>query len=47
MWCICEPAGMIATVAPFVAGLDLFFCGAHFIGANVTPLVGRRPRACR
>jgi phosphate:Na+ symporter len=36
---------MIATVAPFLAGLGLFFCGVHFIAANITPLVGRRLRA--
>lgn len=36
---------MIATIAPLVAGLGLFFCGVHFIAANVTPLVGRRLRA--
>jgi phosphate:Na+ symporter len=36
---------MIATVAPFVAGLGLFFCGVHFIAANITPLVGPRLRA--
>lgn len=36
---------MIATIAPFVAGLGLFFCGVHFIAANVTQLVGRRLRA--
>jgi phosphate:Na+ symporter len=36
---------MIATVAPFLAGLGLFFCGVNFIAANITPLVGRRLRA--
>ncbi len=36
---------MIGTIAPFLAGLGLFFCGVHFIAANVTPLVGRRLRA--
>ena len=35
---------MIATIAPFLAGLGLFFCGVNFIAANVTPLVGRRLR---
>src|SRR5579871_1140138 len=35
---------MIETIAPFLAGLGLFFCGVHFIAANVTPLVGRRLR---
>jgi phosphate:Na+ symporter len=34
-----------ATIAPFMAGLGLFFCGVHFIAANVTPLAGRRFRA--
>jgi len=24
---------MIATIAPFLAGLGLFFCGVHFIAA--------------
>jgi phosphate:Na+ symporter len=36
---------MIATIAPFFAGLGLLFCGVHFIAANITPLVGRRFRA--
>jgi phosphate:Na+ symporter len=36
---------MIATVAPFLAGHGLFFCGVNFIAANITPLVGRRLRA--
>lgn len=31
-------------LAPFAAGLGLFFCGAHFLSANLTPLAGRRFR---
>ena len=36
---------MIVTIAPFLAGLGLFFCGVHFIAVNITPLAGRRFRA--
>src|SRR6202035_2587965 len=36
---------MFATIAPFLAGLGLFFCGVHFIAVNITPLAGRRFRA--
>jgi phosphate:Na+ symporter len=36
---------MIATFAPFLAGLGLFFCGVHFISVNITPLAGRRFRS--
>ncbi len=35
---------MISALAPFLAGLGLFFTGVHFIAANLTPLVGRRFR---
>jgi phosphate:Na+ symporter len=31
-------------VAPLLAALGLFFCGVHFISANLTPLAGRRFR---
>ncbi len=31
-------------MAPFLAGLGLFFCGVHFLSANLTPLAGRRFR---
>ena len=34
----------LATIAPFLAGLGLFFCGVHFIAVNITPLAGRRFR---
>ena len=36
---------MIAGIAPFLAGLGLFFCGIHFIAANLTSLAGRKARA--
>jgi phosphate:Na+ symporter len=36
---------MLDTLAPFVAGLGLFFCGVRFIASNLTPLVGRSLRA--
>ena len=36
---------MLDTLAPFVAGLGLFFCGVRLIAANLTPLVGRSLRA--
>lgn len=32
-------------IAPFLAGLGLFFVGIHFISANLVPLAGRRFRA--
>jgi phosphate:Na+ symporter len=35
---------VISALAPFLAGLGLFFTGVHFIAANLTPLVGRRFR---
>jgi phosphate:Na+ symporter len=35
---------MIVTIAPFLGGLGLFFCGVHFIAVNITPLAGRRFR---
>jgi phosphate:Na+ symporter len=35
---------VISTLAPFLAGLGLFFSGVHFISANLTPLAGRRFR---
>jgi len=35
---------VIAALAPFLAGLGLFFTGVHFIAENLTPLVGRRFR---
>jgi phosphate:Na+ symporter len=31
-------------IAPFIAGLGLFFCGVHFVSSNLVPLVGRRFR---
>jgi phosphate:Na+ symporter len=31
-------------IAPFLTGLGLFFCGVHFIAANLVPLAGRRFR---
>jgi phosphate:Na+ symporter len=31
-------------LAPFVAGLGLYFCGVHFLSINLTPLAGRRFR---
>jgi phosphate:Na+ symporter len=31
-------------LAPFVAGLGLYFCGVHFLSTNLTPLAGRRFR---
>ena len=36
---------MIAGIAPFLAGLGLFFCGIHLIAANLTSLAGRKARA--
>src|SRR5215510_9662290 len=35
---------MIATIAPLLAGLGLFFCGVHFVSANLTSLAGPRFR---
>jgi phosphate:Na+ symporter len=35
---------VIATIAPLLAGLGLFFSGVHFISANLTPLAGKRFR---
>jgi phosphate:Na+ symporter len=35
---------LIDILAPFVAGLGLFFCGVRLIAANLTPLVGRSLR---
>src|SRR5262245_9979034 len=35
---------MIATIAPLLAGLGLFFCGVHFVSANLTQLAGQRFR---
>jgi len=35
---------VIAALAPFLAGLGLFFSGVHFIASNLTPLVGRKFR---
>jgi phosphate:Na+ symporter len=35
---------VIATIAPLLAGLGLFFSGVHFVSANLTPLAGRRFR---
>lgn len=35
----------LTTIAPFLAGLGLFFCGVHFIAVNITPLAGRRFRS--
>lgn len=32
------------TIAPFIAGLGLFFCGVHFVSSNLVPLVGKRFR---
>ncbi len=31
-------------LAPFLTGLGLFFCGVHFLSANLVPLAGRRLR---
>jgi phosphate:Na+ symporter len=31
-------------IAPFLTGLGLFFCGVHFVAANLVPLAGRRFR---
>lgn len=31
-------------IAPFLAGLGLFFCGVHFVSINLVPLTGRRLR---
>jgi hypothetical protein len=39
-----EVPDVISALAPFLAGLGLFFTGVHFIAANLTPLVGRRFR---
>jgi phosphate:Na+ symporter len=36
---------MIASVAPFLAGLGLFFCGVHLISVNLAPLAGRKFRS--
>lgn len=33
------------TLAPFLAGLGLFFCGIHFLSANLVPLAGRQFRS--
>jgi phosphate:Na+ symporter len=35
---------VIATIAPLLAGLGLFFSGVHFVSANLTPLAGRNFR---
>lgn len=35
---------VIATIAPLLAGLGLFFSGVHFVSANLTPLAGRKFR---
>jgi phosphate:Na+ symporter len=35
---------VIATIAPLLAGLGLFFSGVHFVSANLTPLAGKRFR---
>lgn len=32
-------------ISPFLTGLGLFFCGVHFVAANLVPLVGRRFRS--
>jgi phosphate:Na+ symporter len=32
------------TIAPFLTGLGLFFCGVHFVALNLVPLAGRRFR---
>jgi phosphate:Na+ symporter len=40
-----ETLNLISALAPFLAGLGLFFSGVHFIASNLTPLVGRRFRA--
>jgi phosphate:Na+ symporter len=39
-----EGLRMISTVAPFLAGLGLFFVGIHFLVANLTTLAGRNFR---
>jgi phosphate:Na+ symporter len=31
-------------IAPFLTGLGLFFCGVHYVAANLVPLAGRRFR---
>jgi phosphate:Na+ symporter len=31
-------------ITPFLTGLGLFFCGVHFVAANLVPLAGRRFR---
>ena len=36
---------MIVVIAPFLAGLGLFFCGIHFIASNLATLGGRQFRA--
>jgi phosphate:Na+ symporter len=36
---------MIASIAPFLAGLGLFFCGVHLISVNLAPLAGRKFRS--
>jgi phosphate:Na+ symporter len=35
---------VIATIAPLLAGLGLFFSGVHFISTNLMPLAGKRFR---
>ena len=35
---------VIATIAPLLAGLGLFFSGVHFFSANLTPLAGKKFR---
>jgi phosphate:Na+ symporter len=37
-------SSVIATIAPLLAGLGLFFSGVHFVSANLTPLAGKRFR---
>ncbi|WP_162827121.1 Na/Pi symporter [Pseudolabrys taiwanensis] len=32
------------TIAPFLTGLGLFFCGVHFVSSHLVPLAGRRLR---
>ncbi len=34
----------MGTLAPFLAGLGLYFCGIRFLSLNLTPLAGRRFR---
>ncbi len=33
------------TIAPFLTGLGLFFCGVHFVSSHLVPLSGRRLRS--